>query len=320
MIYNTQRFDNFAVPMLIDRDSRRIAKQFALQQPHRQKAEQVYLNTLAVCVVNDYLQWLGIATERESSDSWNKISRLVSDVADLKLTGLGYLECRPIRANYPTCHIPAEVWQNRLGYAVVQIEDSLKEASILGFLNRVDRQEISLSQLQPIEALLTTIEQVRLRLSQPQNAIALFSTPARLSEWLQGIFTQSWQSLEAIFGNQNIAHNFRNVPDEEGVERAKLIDLEMQFGMQIVVLLVALTPEADSVSIRVRLYPPDGEIYLPHHLKLSLLSADGTCLEEVRSRRHDNYIQLPRFSGEIGEHFSIQVSLENAVIVEDFEI
>lgn len=86
------------------------------------------------------------------------------------------------------------------------------------------------------------------------------------------------------------------------------------------VLLVALTPEADNIAVRVRLYPPDGEIYLPPNLRLALLSPEGDILGEVRSRRQDNYIQLPRFTGEVGERFSIQVALETATIVETFVI
>lgn len=137
MIYNTQEIENFALPMLIGRNWRRLAKQFALAQPNRQKAEQVYFNTLAVCVVHDYLQWMGISTKLNAGDSWNPIARLASDVADLQVTGLGVLECRPIRENQQICRIPQEVWGDRIGYVMVQIEDSVKAANILGFINSI---------------------------------------------------------------------------------------------------------------------------------------------------------------------------------------
>ncbi|WP_199246422.1 DUF1822 family protein [[Phormidium] sp. ETS-05] len=307
--------ENFAVPMLIPRTSRQQAKQFALEQPNRQKAEQVYFNTLAVCVVRDYLQWMGINTEPTAGDSWHQIPRLASDVADLPVTGLGRLECRPMREHQQTCVIPPEVWAERIGYVVVQILDSLKEANILGFIQSTQSPELSLSELEPIETLLTTLADLRV---SSESSTSLVS----LSQWLQGVFTENWQSITAIFAPGNLAYNFRNVPreDDAGVEGAKLIDLAMQFGSQTVVLLVALTPEADNIAVRVRLYPPDGEIYLPPNLRLALLSPEGDILGEVRSRRQDNYIQLPRFTGETGERFSIQVALETATIVETFVI
>ncbi|MDT9197270.1 DUF1822 family protein [Limnospira fusiformis KN01] len=310
MANHTQQIENSALPMLIGINSRRLAQQFAREQPNRQKAEQVYFNTLAICVVRNYLEWMGIATQVNPSDSWNPITRLASDVADLQVTGLGILECRPIRENQQICLIPPEVWGDRIGYVVVEIEDSLKAANILGFMNNIDRPEIPRSQLQPIEALLITLSGLR-----RQNLV-------NLSQWCQGIFEETWQDLGAIFSTQNIAYNFRNSPPDSQaeIEKAKLIDLQMQLGSQMVVLLVALTPEFDTMAVRVRLYPPDGEIYLPHNLRLALLSDQADTLEEVRSRRHDNYIQLPRFSGEIGERFSIQVALENAMIIENFQI
>lgn len=317
---NTQEIEKFFLPMLIGRNWRRIAKQFALEQPNRQKAEQVFFNTLAVCVVHDYLQWMGISTELNAGYSWNPIARLGSDVADLQVTGLGVIECRPIRENQEVCQIPPDVWGDRIGYVVVQIEDSLKAANILGFINRIESEYIPLSQLQPVETLLTTLS--ALRLSQDMAIQDMGNNLVKFSQWWQGIFGEDWQDLAAIFGSQNIAYNFRTSPQDkkEEIERAKLIDLQMQLGSQTVVLLVALTPESDNIAVRVRLYPPDGEIYLPPNLRLALLSTSGDILQEVRSRRQDNYIQLARFTGETGERFSIQVALENATIVENFEI
>ncbi|MEO0133079.1 MAG: DUF1822 family protein [candidate division WOR-3 bacterium] len=71
-------------------------------------------------------------------------------------TGLGVLECRPIRENQQICRIPQEVWGARIGYVVVQIEDSVKAAKILVFINSIEAEYIPLNQLQPVETLLTT--------------------------------------------------------------------------------------------------------------------------------------------------------------------
>ncbi|NJL51498.1 MAG: DUF1822 family protein, partial [Hydrococcus sp. SU_1_0] len=50
-----------------------IANQFRQQQVNTQKGKQVYLNTLAVQVVSDYLNWFAIKTDLEASDSWNPV-------------------------------------------------------------------------------------------------------------------------------------------------------------------------------------------------------------------------------------------------------
>jgi hypothetical protein len=133
MSYNTNEMEDFALPLPITRMARRTAEEFANRQPTPQKAEQVRLNTLAVCVVNDYLQMMGIPTDLSVGDSWNPVVLLGADVADLEVTGVGRLECRPVRMHQQTCHIPPEVLSDRIGYVVVQIDESSLEATVLGF-------------------------------------------------------------------------------------------------------------------------------------------------------------------------------------------
>jgi len=105
------------------------------------------------------------------------------------------------------------------------------------------------------------------------------------------------------------------------VRRAKLIDLGMQIESQQLVLLVALTPKANQeVSIRVQLHPASGETYLPANIKLALLTESGEIIQSVQSREEDNYVQLPRFDGEVGECFSIQVAVDDWQVTENFVI
>ena len=163
-------------------------------------------------------------------------------------------------------------------------------------------------------------EQWRQRLYQ--NRQTSNQVRENLSQWLEGIYSASWQALETLLGSNSssLALNLRSTSGsvESGIRRAKLIDLGMQIESQSVVLLVALIPEANGqVSVRVQLHPAGGELYLPATIKLALLSSADT-LEQVQARSQDNYVQLPQFDVEIGEHFSIQVALDNFQITEDF--
>ncbi len=193
---NTQ---DLSIALPITQTARRIAQQFAQQQPTPETAEQVRLNTLAVLVINDYLQMLGIFTDLQASYSWNPVGRLGADVADLKVTGVGRLECRQIRVTERTCHIPPEVWSDRIGYVVVQIDESHREGKILGFVPTVTVAAFPISQLQPLEMLLSC-------LSRKASAIV------HLRQWFNNIFETGWHTIEEVFGTReaNLTLAFRS--------------------------------------------------------------------------------------------------------------
>ena len=127
-----------------------LAEKCCQQQSHLEKAEQVYLNTLAVYAVDEYLQGLGFGTDLESSDSHNSIMQTFLDVADLVVKNYGKLECKPVLPDADFVYVPEEVWQDRIGYIAVQLNDSLTEAKLLGFLENVATNELPLRQLQPM--------------------------------------------------------------------------------------------------------------------------------------------------------------------------
>ncbi len=149
-------------------------------------------------------------------------------------------------------------------------------------------------------------------------------TSSNLSLWFQNIFTAGWQSLNALFviEQRDLAFNFRSnslFNSEIKLKGVKLIDLGMQLKEKSVVLLVGLTQEADQkVCIRVRLCPTTGENYLPANINVILLNESGTVLQQVRSRSYDNYIQLKRFKPPQGTSFTIQVSLGDVSVKENF--
>jgi Protein of unknown function (DUF1822) len=327
MTYNSPQLENLALPLPITRMARQKAQEFANTQPTPQKAEQVRLNTLAVYVMHDYLEMLGVPTNLAVSDSWNPISRLCADVADLEIIGIGRLECRPLKTNAQTCYIPPEVWSDRLGYLVVQIDESTWEANVLGF-SQTAQEELPLHQLQPIEALIDHLNQL---LPVVTNTPESNRLKVNLNQWLVNAFESGWQTIESIFnsGEADLAFSFRSgdnelIADNESsdtkISRAKLIDLGVQIASHPVALVVEVTPESEQrKNILLQVHPSGKQVYLPPSLQLIVLDEFGSIFLEAQARNADNYIQL-EFRGLAGEQFSVKVALGEASIVEDFII
>lgn len=180
-------------------------------------------------------------------------------------------------------------------------------------------QALNLNQeeiLQPTNQLLDSIIQARENNCSPQF-IATSKRAISLNQWLQKVFEEDWQTVEDIFGSTeaNLAFRLRSADFLGEIRRAKPLDL----GVQLVGLVVTLTPEVDQrVGISMQLHPASGETYLPPNLKLILLSQSGTNLQEVQSRSQDNYIQLKRFKLPQGQRFSVQVALDDVNLLENF--
>lgn len=326
MSYSIHELNDFALPLPITQTARRIAQQFASEQPTLEKAEQVRLNTLAVCAVNDYMQMMGISTNLEASDSWNRVVRLCADVADLEIPGIGRLECRPYSSSQPACYIPPEVWSDRVGYVVVQIDEVSLEATVLGFTQTVAREELPISQLHPIDDLIDHLyPSVQ---SEPPRTVALQEIRVNLSQWLVNVFERGWETVETLLAptEPDLAFSFRSTPDllmsdlglsDRGIRRAKLIDLGMQLAGYPVALVIELKPESQKINVLLQVHPTGNQTYLPPMLQLTVLDESGLIFLEAQARSADNYIQL-QFSGLPGEKFSVKVALGEASVIEDF--
>lgn len=322
MINTTYKLDDSAITLPISRAARTTALQFASQQPTAEKAQQVQMNTLAVSVVNDYLQMMEIPTDLRASDSWNSVMRLTANVADLQIPSIGRLECRPVHLRDQVCFVPPETWEERVGYVVVQIDESLQEAKILGFIKNATTEALPLNQLQPPEALID-------RLGELRNSI--FDNLVNLSQWFSNQCQAGWQTVESLLISLEArpAYAFRSpVTIEETLHnqpqtvtrRAKLIDLGIKIAGQPVMLVVEISPEANQqTSIRLQLHSTGNQIYLPTGVQLTVLDELGMVFLEAQARSADNYIQL-QFKGEIQEQFSVQVSLDGTSITEYFVI
>lgn len=147
---------------------------------------------------------------------------------------------------------------------------------------------------------------------------AIVQAPAatfRLVDWLQQEFTNAlasgWESYRSV-AVMSPTHN-------NTIERAKLIDLQVDLNCQTVVLLVGIVPEAnDRVRVIVRVHPVIGSRYLPPQLQLSYVDPEGNSLRTVTARTNDDYIQLPAYTCPVGMEFNLQLQLQDARLIERF--
>ena len=138
----------FSVP--ITRDWYQVAKTFSREQHEPGKAQDVYLNTLAVYAVNFYLQCLEVETE-PASDSSNPA---LGSLMNVMVKDWGKLECRPVLPGDQVCDIPPESRQDRVGYVVVEINQSSNQAKLLGFAKTALEGSLEISKIDSLEQLI----------------------------------------------------------------------------------------------------------------------------------------------------------------------
>lgn len=294
----------FTVRLALEAHSQ--AEKFRLYHSNPDKAKQAYLNTLAVYAVNFYLQCRGFETNLEQSDSWNPVMQMLMDTADLVVKDCGKLECRYVLPNAKFVCVPPEVWQERIGYLVVQLSKSLREATILGFVEKVTSSEIPLTEIRSLQELPRYLNKSRSVLN--------------LSQWFEGIFEAGWQALEALLDTQSIelALSYRSYRSAPPTARCKLIELGKP--EQAVVMMVELTEASEKDrEIRLEVRPKQGQIYLPEDLKLMLLNEDRETLIDVPPGSENKTMPLD-FEGEVGDRFSVKLVLGDVILKENFII
>lgn len=314
----TQPASAFTITVPLSATEHSLAQKHSQLQKSVAQAKQVYLNTLAVCAVNFYLNCLSIKTNLNDSDSFNPLLLRFMDVADILLPQLGQLECRPVLPDDENLEIPTEVRVDRLGYIAVRLDRSLQEAVILGFTTTASAS-VPLTELRSLEEFPAYLQQLQ-HLSSSES-LRNSQSPIQLSNWFSGVVEAGWQAVESLIefnSPQPIA--VRNVEQlERKIKRAKAIDLGVQLGNTSVVLALVLTilPDA-AVNILVQIYPSNGVPYLPSNLQLKMLSESGRILQETVSGKLNNYAQLRRFSGQQGDRFSIEITLDEVTFIESF--
>lgn len=307
----------FTVPLGLE--AHPLAERFLKKHRNPDKAKQVYINTLAVYAANFYLRCMGIQTSREGSLSWDPLAQTLMDVADLEVIGLGKIECRPVLPQQSVVSIPPEVSSDRIGYIIVQLDESLEEATLLGFVKTVPScGELSLSQLDSLEDLL-------IYLNQPTEKV---KQPIHLSQWFVQAVDASWQAVESLLNPQQQAElvfKFRGTeetlvhPENStfSVQKGKLLDLGQDSESQPIALVVGLIPASEEeINIGIKVYPTGSQNYLPEELELIVLDEAGIAVMQATARNTKS-IQL-NFSSAIGERFGVKVALGNISFTEVF--
>ncbi len=301
---------SFTLPLSFEAHS--IAQELVSEISNQKKRQQVYLNSLSVYAVNNYLSCMGFETDYLEGDSRNPLTVQLMNVADLIVKDIGKLECRPVLAGAEVVEIPPEVWEDRVGYVFVELSNSLKEAKILGFTPEA-AAEVSLTQLQSLEdflVYLTELEVVEsVEIEKTSNLVSF-------RQWLNGTVDASWQKLDRLLKPQQLGLAFKH---EVSITRGQKIDLGMHLDKISVALVMKVMAENENeeVDILTQVYPV-GEMSLPQGIKLIIGDETGET-SEVVSREDDNWIQW-EFSAESGEKFNIKVVYGDAEVIKEFEV
>ncbi len=311
---------NTSFIIAIDRTAYHWAQTFASQQTTVGKGRRVYLNTLAVCAVQQYLK-IVCQLQLKPGDAWHPSRQAILDVADLEIPGLGKIECRPVLFGETEMLVPPEAIDDRVAYVAVQFNEDLSQVELLGCTTELLLGSIAFDQLAPIESLIDLV--------LPDETIT------NLGEVLSGIFNSGWQSISSLTTDKerdeisanrelalrNITTSLNNSPFESvrDFTAGKMMDLKVKLGNISLLLLIGLNKEPDGrIKVRVRLYSSGNVAQLPANLQLTLQDGTGQVKGQVQYAQPMNFIQLNYFRLESGTRFDIQVALAESKLIESF--
>jgi Protein of unknown function (DUF1822) len=319
----------------LDHTTHQWAAKFAAQQTTPEKGRRVYLNTLAVCAVRQYLSCVAqLEIDLNLSDAWQPGLPSIMDIADLVIPHVGTIECRPVLSNIAEINLPPETIDDRLGYVAVQFSTDLSSVELIGFITNpvVANPQPStyrINQLQPLDQLLDVIFGKR---------------TTNLTQLLAGLLGTGWEAIcnntpsdlamnklvddgqqigltNREFALRNVANTLGNSSYESICDftAGKLITLQAQIENIPLLLLIGLSHEADGrVKVRTRIYAAGQEPLLPAHLQLTLKEENGQSLSQVQYPEAMNFIQLQAFRLVPGTRFDIQVTLDKSSFTESF--
>ncbi len=314
---------------------------------------QAYLNALALLAFEEWL------CERLPNKVISRDASFIETAGNLKIDDFKFCAIATEHLLDEVVKIPQAVIENpeysAHFYVILEVLEEEEEVIIRGFVPykqlieikssfklSVDRScyqlPLSLFDMEPshllvyqryVQASEFALPVVDSRVTLCENVSELVSsTTTKLSQWLQGVIDEAWQTIDSIYNPElNLAFSTRNI--DLATKKAKIIDLGIDFGNRKVALLVNISPDKsaeskgessqEKINVLAQLYPMSGEKYLPPNIKFMLISKAGKTLQEVTSRIQDNYIQLKPFKGQVGKKFSIQITLEGISFKENFE-
>ena len=302
----------------LDRTAHEYAAKFAAGQTSIAKGRKLYLNTLAVCAVRQYLSCAcQLDLDLSQGDSWQVEGQSIMDVADLVIPDVGKIECLVVLPNTTQVMLPLASIDERIGDIFVQFNEDLNSVELLGFMPRTISTTISvdLSQLQPLDDLLDLIYSTQIH---------------NLREMLAGIFDRGWEPIaNLIDGTKQPEFALRNAlfnisanssyDSIRGFTAGKTIELRSKLASFPLLILIGLSNESDGrVKVKIRLHSGGGVPVLPANIKLTLQAENGNLLSEVQYPRSMNFIQLQSFKLQPGTEFKIQICLGDDRFTESF--
>lgn len=323
MSYSTPPLTSFPIPLGIR--AHQDAQRFRALHSHPDKAKQVYLNTLAVTAVQDYLAMMGYDSELSHSYSWQPVQQTLMDCADLMVQDYGRIECRSCLEGETEVLIPPEVWDDRIGYVIVQFSPSLREAQVLGVVSSVSQQRLSLEAIAPLEALSDLLRSSAQALSSTQEAASPQGVVTQLQGWFQS-FQDSWQtvrqSVDFFLSSSELAYSYRNPNTSDETQtpeicRSKQVTLaHQQDFLDLSVFLGLKALPTSETDVWVKVSTQQVGLPLPTQLRMSILTPDQT--EVMAAQSNGTEAMQFRFSAMTGEQFRLQIALENCTWQEDF--
>lgn len=321
----------FSIPL--SQAAHGIAQQFAQQQANNIKAKQVYLNTLAAYAIGSYLQVFDIEVDLDSSDSWEPTFQALMDTAALHIKGLGQLECRPVLPNVDTCYIPADIWENRIGYVAVQLNQALTEAHVLGFMESVAQEQVSIEAFDAADQLLLHVtSQIQKKSIVSTHHGSVPHVPlVNLGQWLDNVIESGWLSLEDLFARRQPALSFRSrktpileavLPKDDGaVSRGIFLDelkLPTENDSLALILRVKRTEDMEK-RIWVNVIPVgDHAMLLPDDLEVVVLDQHDEAVMQAQARKSEK-VQFT-FRGEQNDTFKVRCILGDQILTKHFQI
>lgn len=137
----------------------------------------------------------------------------------------------------------------------------------------------------------------------------------KLSKWFEGVLDSGWQSELAIAKDVSPI----NVTEKEEVGGAKIIHL-MHLSEPVLLILRQTRLSQDEIEIILRLYPASESIFLLDGVKMTLLDDENNPIPQLEKQaKASNWLQL-RFRGNIGDKFTLKISLGEDSVIEKFII
>lgn len=284
--------------LLIPPQTHEQAQRFAAQQLTPSKGKRVYLNTVGVWAVHQYLSLMQIATSLEQSDCWQPSFQQLFTTADLLLPGRGHLECVVFEPEQMRVRMMPTAIQQQLGLVGVEVSHQLDQIQLLGCSSMtLHRPEyLERSSLRSLDELLK---------------ICSSPIPTRLLTWLQGEFDAAWQEVQILLSPGVPVFALRRSSICKRAKRLPWVILELNLEQ---------LPRTGAYQVGLQLHPLPNDSALPLGLRLQVLTSESTVFQELAIADTNSQVARCQFQAQHGESFQIYLKLADGEYQETFEL